>query len=279
MFPKEENPDQDPHSLSSWDCLEAAWCFPERWLEWLGTTEPSTGIKATSSWQPPRRRYWQSCSLPVPSPPFPHGLRKQSGSGLHKETLPIQLSRGQQRFWYDCINPYSRALLLAFCSPRTIDNTFLKLFPQIVTMNNSLGVRSNTPPTTLLHLSMPLPCYTRITLHSAKQPLAWHPAAGSGGTQNKPAKPGCAYHCWALTRSGNLLWCCGNEGSEREGLLKERFTHPSGALNLRQLPKKQALQKKAAQKKKANCSDKKIAHGKSLIEINRWDTKRLPEET
>lgn len=27
----------------------------------------------------------------------------------------------------------------------------------------------------------------------------------SGGTLNKPAKPGCGYRCWALTRSGILL--------------------------------------------------------------------------
>lgn len=77
-----------------------------------------------------------------------------------------------------------------------------------------------------------------------------------------------------------LIW--GEKASTRcegEGLLKERFTHPSGALNWSQLPKKRALQKKGAQKKKVNCSDKNIALGKSLTEINRRDTKRLPEAT
>ena len=170
MFPKQENPDQDSLSLSSRDCLEAAPCFPERWLERLGTAEPSTEIKATSSRQPPRRRYWQWCSLHIPSPP--DRLRKQSGCGLRKETLPVQLCRGQQQFRYGCINPYSTALLLAFCCRGTIDNTFLKFFPPIIPMNNTLGVWSNTPPTTLINLCVPLPRYTRSPY--ARQSSPWH---------------------------------------------------------------------------------------------------------
>lgn len=49
------------------------------------------------------------------------------------------------------------------------------------------------------------------------------------------------------------------------------FIHPSGALHLELLPKKQALQKKGAQKEQANSSNKsQFPHGG----INRRDTKR-----
>jgi len=48
---------------------------------------------------------------------------------------------------------------------------------------------------------------------------------------------------------------------------------------LRQLPKEEALQKKAARKRKVACSDKKIAHGKSRIEMNRRATSSNSRES
>lgn len=141
VFPKEENPDQDP------GCLEEGLLFPERWLEWLETAEPDTKeLKKIKKLLPVGSLPAEDTGSRVPFPSPPSLQAQETAAPGCSRTLSLFPCPGTCKDLGRAVLTL-RGVSSASCSPGTTENPSLKPCPQLKTMNNSLRVWSNTPPT------------------------------------------------------------------------------------------------------------------------------------